>query len=80
MLVAVDFILYQSTLAVDYSVNISALIEKGDGVLFKQGNYTKAIKYYDKVLDIDANNVSALNNKGLTLYNLEKYLEVYKIL
>jgi tetratricopeptide (TPR) repeat protein len=38
-------------------------------------NYKEAIDCYDKVLDIDPNNVVALNNKGVSLNGLAKYGE-----
>ena len=34
-------------------------------LFYSQGNYTQAIKYYDKALAIDPNDKDALNNKGL---------------
>jgi tetratricopeptide (TPR) repeat protein len=39
------------------------------------GHYDEAILWYDKVLDIDPTNISALNNKGVALYNLGHYDE-----
>ena len=41
----------------------TTLIKKGNS-LFYQGNYTQAIKYYDKALAIDPNNKLALANKS----------------
>jgi tetratricopeptide (TPR) repeat protein len=43
-----------------------------------QGNYTEAIKYYDKALVIDPNYVSVLNSKGVALKNLGNYTEAIK--
>jgi tetratricopeptide (TPR) repeat protein len=37
---------------------------------FDQGNYTAAITFYDKVLAIDPNNITALVNKGTALGTL----------
>ena len=34
--------------------------------------FSKAIEYYDRILEIDPNNVSAWYNKGGALYSLEK--------
>ena len=42
-------------------------------VLNSLGNYTEAIKSYDKALAIDPHNVYALNNKGAALYRLGNY-------
>jgi hypothetical protein len=39
------------------------------------GHYDEAIQWYDKVLNIDPTNISALNNKGVALYNLGHYDE-----
>ena len=42
----------------------SILNEKGSDLLYNQGNYTEAIKYFDKVLAIDPNNADAIYYKG----------------
>jgi len=39
------------------------------------GNYEEAIQWYDKVLGINPTDLSALNNKGVALYNLGYYEE-----
>ncbi len=43
------------------------------------GKHQQAIEYYEKALDIDHNNVTALDNKGYALYNLKKYDEAIDI-
>ena len=49
--------------------NTDALINKGNA-LGSIGNFTEAIKYYDKALAIDLNNTDALDNKVLTQSNM----------
>ena len=49
--------------------NISVLIDKARS-LGNLGNYTEAIKYYDKILRIDPNNMDALTGLGTISYNL----------
>ena len=49
-----------------------ALYEKGN-TLFKLGNYTGAILYYDKTLPIDPKDVHALTNRGVSLLKLGNY-------
>ena len=44
-------------------------------VYLKDGEYEKCIKLYNKILSIDPNNLSALNNLGLTYMRLKKYKE-----
>jgi tetratricopeptide (TPR) repeat protein len=46
-----------------------------DNSLLNQRKYEEAITLYDKALEIDPNDVVALNNKGLALKNLSKYEE-----
>src|SRR5262249_35337186 len=53
--------------------NITALLYAEGNYLHKLGNYTTAIKYFDKALAIDPNYVSALNDKGLALGYLGNY-------
>jgi tetratricopeptide (TPR) repeat protein len=43
--------------------------------LIHLGNYSGAMKYIDKALQIDPNFIYALNTKGLVLYNLGRYGE-----
>jgi tetratricopeptide (TPR) repeat protein len=45
---------------------------------YGSGNYTEAIKYYDKALAIKPNYVAALNNKGLALSGLGNYTGAIK--
>jgi tetratricopeptide (TPR) repeat protein len=49
-----------------------ALYEKGTD-LFKLGNYTGAILYYDKTLAIDPKDAHALTNTGVSLFKLGNY-------
>ena len=46
--------------------------------MFDIGKYQEAIPYYDKVLEIDPNNVNALSFKGLSLNRLGDYIEALK--
>ena len=39
----------------------------------KSDKYEEAIICYDRIISIDANNSNAWLNKGLSLYNLDKY-------
>jgi tetratricopeptide (TPR) repeat protein len=43
--------------------------------LYKLGNYTGAIMYFDYALAIDPNSVGTLSNKGIVLSLLGKYAE-----
>jgi tetratricopeptide (TPR) repeat protein len=52
--------------------NVHALYDKGVA-LGDLGNYTGAIEYFDKVLDIDPHDVYALNNIGFALKYLGNY-------
>jgi tetratricopeptide (TPR) repeat protein len=38
-------------------------------------NYTKALEYFDKALEIDPDYVDARVNKGFALYTLKQYKE-----
>ena len=49
--------------------DINSLINEGIA-LYEQGQYEDAITYYDKALEIDPNDIDALNNKELALSNL----------
>jgi tetratricopeptide (TPR) repeat protein len=57
--------------------NKYALTNKGNA-LYSLGNFTGAIKYYDKVLDIDPKHVIALDNKGLALQSLGNFTGAIK--
>ncbi|MDD3150818.1 MAG: tetratricopeptide repeat protein [Candidatus Gastranaerophilales bacterium] len=48
------------------------------GFLFKQGNYSAAIKNYKKCLKYKKNYAPAVYNMGICYYNLEKYKKAYK--
>jgi tetratricopeptide (TPR) repeat protein len=43
-------------------------------------DYARSIEYYDKALAVDAENLSALNNKGTSLNYLGRYTEAIKYL
>ena len=45
---------------------------------YESGNYTGAIKYYDKALAVRPNYIVALNNKGLALSGLGNYTGAIK--
>ena len=59
------------------SVDIYNLDNKGV-TLFNSGNYTGAIKYYDKDLAINPNDINTLNNKGVALDSLGNYTGAIK--
>ena len=44
--------------------DVSTLVDRANA-LYVQGNYTEAIPYFDKALEIDPNNKYALNGKGV---------------
>jgi tetratricopeptide (TPR) repeat protein len=50
---------------------ISIYTNRGDE-LSDEGRFEEAIPYYDKALDIDPNDIKALNSNGLALDALEK--------
>ena len=54
------------------SLDTSILIGEGEN-LINNGNYTGAIQYLDRALEIDPNYESALFNKGVALVNLRDY-------
>jgi Tfp pilus assembly protein PilF len=54
------------------SADVSTLVNQGDA-LFNQGNYTQAIQYYDKALDIDPNDINVLSSKGNALNDNGNY-------
>ncbi len=56
------------------SSNILALVHMGS-TLSNQGNYTRAMPYFDKVLEIDPNNKDALYGKGDALIILGNYTQ-----
>lgn len=53
--------------SVTMKADVSALIDKADA-LTGLGNYTQALQYFDKALDIDPNDKNVLYDKGDTLY------------
>ena len=49
--------------------------------LSEVGKYTEALKFYDKVLEIEPNNLGAIIDNGVTLQNLgflRKAIEMYE--
>jgi len=68
----------QSTVSIyktnNSSSNVLALVQEGSA-LSNQGNYTRAISYFDKVLVIDPNNKDALYGKGDALIILGNYTQ-----
>src|SRR5437899_3750859 len=48
---------------------------KAGNSLFDQGNYTNAIAYYDKALQINSTDINTLYNKALALDDLGKHDE-----
>jgi tetratricopeptide (TPR) repeat protein len=56
---------YSQLLVEDY-INVGLSLDYLD-------KYSQAIDYYDKALDIDKYNVTALDSKGYALYNLKEY-------
>ena len=52
------------------SVYIKPLYEKGIDLVYNQGNYTEAVKYFDNVLSMDPGNVYSLFYKGAALGSL----------
>jgi tetratricopeptide (TPR) repeat protein len=53
----------------------SILIEKGIELVYNQGNYSGAIKYFDSVLSVDPTNIDAIFYKGAALGSLGKTSE-----
>jgi tetratricopeptide (TPR) repeat protein len=51
---------------------VSIMIEEANNY-YSTGKYNEAIQCYDRVIEIDPDNVVALNNKGRLLCELEKY-------
>ena len=49
-------------------------------VFGRLGNFTEAIKYFDKALAIDPKTVNALTGKGVALQRLGNFTEAYKVL
>jgi tetratricopeptide (TPR) repeat protein len=48
-----------------YTNYASILVQTGTDLLYNQGNYTQALKYFDKALSVDPNNMGAIFFKGL---------------
>lgn len=57
------------------STNIKVAFNNGGVALYKQQNYTGAIKYYDKAIEIDPEYVLAWSNKGDALKALHRDTE-----
>ena len=56
------------------TTGVTTLANKGNA-LVASGNYTQAIQYYDKALDIDPNLVLALTGKANVLFGLRNYTQ-----
>jgi Flp pilus assembly protein TadD len=54
------------------SVNVTSVYEKGLA-LYKLGNYSQAVRYFDKALTIDPKDENALTYKGIALDYLGNY-------
>ena len=57
------------------STNVSILVDQSAFFNNYAHNYTEALVYADKALDIDPNYTVALTNKGSALYDQGKYEE-----
>jgi len=55
-------------------LTLKEILLKGNEHYYK-GEYSEAIEYYDKALEIDTNDAGTWYNKGSALYNLGKYNE-----
>ena len=60
------------------SSQVSASVNKAY-VLYSQGNFTQAIRSFDKALAIDPNYKLALNNKGSALYSQGNFTISYTL-
>jgi tetratricopeptide (TPR) repeat protein len=60
------------------STNIKAALNNKGVALYMQENYTGAIKYYDKAIEIDPKYVLAWSNKGNALKALHRDIEAEK--
>lgn len=65
----------QQSLQIAKHSSYSILIEKGIDLVYNQGNYTEAIKYFDSVLSVDPTNIDAIFYKGAALSSLGKSSE-----
>ena len=75
--ILITSILFQNQLSEAQKNSIYQFFENGKS-LYEQGNYEEAIKWFDKALAIDPNQVDALNNKGFALDSLGQHDEAIK--
>jgi tetratricopeptide (TPR) repeat protein len=61
-------------LTVDAQENAESLVIQGNDS-FDLGNYSDAIVYYNKALEIEPGNFAAISSKGFAQYELENYNE-----
>ena len=47
--------------------------------LCEDGNYARALEYYDIVLDVEPGNVNVMVDKGVTLQNLGRFNEALQM-
>ena len=55
--------------------HVSHPVVKSGDLYFNNNKYLEAIKYYDKAIQMDKNNLEALMGKGLALREIGKYME-----
>mgnify|MGYP001142332430 CR=1 FL=1 len=55
--------------------HVSHPVVKSGDLYFNSNKYSEAIKYYDKAIQMDKNNLEALMGKGLALREIGKYME-----
>jgi tetratricopeptide (TPR) repeat protein len=60
--------------------NPSILVRKGTDLLYNQANYTEAIRYFDKALAVDSNNLGAIFYKGAALDNLGNRTQSFNLI
>ena len=53
--------------------NVIDELHKESAVLVSQERYDEALQIFDQILEIDSENVKALNHKGATLVKMEKF-------
>lgn len=68
---------YQQTI-IDHPKDLDAHLQIGI-LVAKQGDIEEAMKYFDKVIELDPKNAAALNNKGNLLMMGDHYLEAQEM-
>jgi tetratricopeptide (TPR) repeat protein len=61
-------------ITVTVKADVSAIYDKGE-ILYRQGNYTQAVQYFDKALAVDPNYKDALNGKAYAFKSLGNYTQ-----